>query len=144
MMFQALVLQNLYPLSDQQLEFQITGRLSCQRFLGLAGADKSPDEKTFRALRETLTGNERIEPLLVIFHATLEARGMFARQGQMVEATFVEAARPRNSREDTAAIKGPARCRKGGRSRRPRPGRGRWTRAGPGRTAGATPAAGTM
>jgi len=105
MMFKALVIQNLYQLSDQQLEFQITDRRSFKRFLGLTDADKSPDEKTFWAFRETLTRNELIEPLFVIFHATLEAKGMFARRGQMVDATFVEVARQRNSREDNAAIK---------------------------------------
>ena len=105
MMFKALVIQNLYQLSDQQLEFQITDRLSFKRFLGLTDADKSPDEKTFWAFRETLTRNELIEPLFVIFHAALETKGMFARKGQMVDATFVEVARQRNSREDNATIK---------------------------------------
>ena len=105
MMFKALVIQNLYQLSDQQLEFQITDRLSFKRFLGLTDADKSPDEKTFWAFRETLTRNALIEPLFSIFHAALEAQGMFARKGQMVDATFVEVARQRNSREDNATIK---------------------------------------
>ena len=105
MMFKALVIQNLYQLSDQQLEFQITDRLSFKRFLGLTDADKSPDEKTFWAFRETLTRNELIEPLFVIFHAALETKGMFARKGRMADATFVEVARQRNSREDNATIK---------------------------------------
>ena len=43
MMFKALLIQNLYQLSDQQLEFQITDRLSFKRFLGLSDADQSPD-----------------------------------------------------------------------------------------------------
>jgi transposase len=104
MMFKALIIQNLYQFSDTQLEFQITDRLSFQRFLGLTDVDGSPDEKTFWAFRETLTRHKLIEPLFAIFHAALEARGMFARKGQMVEATFVEVARPRNSREDNATI----------------------------------------
>ena len=105
MMFKALVIQNLYQLSDQQLEFQITDRLSFKRFLGLTDADKSPDEKTFWAFRETLTRNELIKPLFTIFHAALEAKGMFARRGEMVDATFVEVARQRNASEDHATIK---------------------------------------
>ena len=105
MMFKALVIANLYQLSDAQLEFQITDRLSFKRFLGLTDADKSPDEKTFWALRETLTRNALIEPLFALFHEALEAMGMFARKGQMVDATFVEVARQRNSREDNATIK---------------------------------------
>jgi transposase, IS5 family len=105
MMFKALIIQSLYQLSDAQLEFQITDRLSFKRFLGLTDADASPDEKTFWAFRETLTKNQLSEPLFASFHAALEARGMFARKGQMVDATFVEVARQRNSREDNAKIK---------------------------------------
>ena len=105
LMFKAVVIASLYQLSDQQLEFQIADRLSFKRFLGLTDADKSPDEKTFWAFRETLTNHELIEPLFDIFHAALESKGMFARQGQMVDATFVEVARQRNSREDNAKIK---------------------------------------
>jgi len=82
MMFKALVIQSLYQLSDQQLEFQITDRSSFKRFLGLTDADKSPDEKTFWAFREALTIHQLIEPLFDIFHAALESKGMFARKGQ--------------------------------------------------------------
>ena len=105
LMFKAMVIQNIYQLSDQQLEFQTTDRLSFKRFLGLTDADKSPDEKTFWAFRETLTKHDLFEPLFGIFHAALEAKGMFARKGQMVDATFVEVPRQRNSREDNARIK---------------------------------------
>ena len=105
MMFKALVIANLDQLGDAQVEFQVTDRLSFKRFLGLSDADKSPDEKTFWAFREMLTNHELIEPLFAIFHAALEAQGMFARKGQMVDATFVEVARQRNSREDNATIK---------------------------------------
>ncbi len=105
MMFKALLIANLYQLGDAQLEFQVTDRLGFKRFLGLSDADKSPDEKTFWAFREMLTNNQLIEPLFSIFHAALEANGMFARKGQMVDATFVEVPRQRNSREDNATIK---------------------------------------
>ena len=57
-MFKALVLQSLYQISDLQLQFQITDRLSCKRFLGLTHADQSPDEKTFWAFREMLARHE--------------------------------------------------------------------------------------
>src|SRR3954467_4870701 len=40
--FKALVLQALYNLSDDQLEYQICDRLSFMRFLGLGLADGSP------------------------------------------------------------------------------------------------------
>ena len=47
MMFKALVVQGLYNLSDEQLEYQIVDRSSFKRFLGLKKSDKVPDAKTF-------------------------------------------------------------------------------------------------
>ena len=105
MMFKAIVLASLSQLSDQQLEFQPTDRLSFKRFLGLSAADAAPEEKTFWAFREMLTTHELVGPLFAIFHAALEAKGMFARKGQMVAATFVEVPRQRNTREEKAKIK---------------------------------------
>ena len=105
MMFKAMLVQNLYQLSDAQLEFQIADRLSFKRFLGRSDADKSPDEKTFWAFREMLTTHELIGPLFDTFHQRREASGMFARKGQMIDASFVEVPRQRNSREDKARIK---------------------------------------
>ena len=77
MRFKALVIANLYQLGDAQLEFQITDRLSFKRLLGLTDADKSPDEKTFWAFRETLTKNELSAPLFAILHAALEGGAKF-------------------------------------------------------------------
>jgi len=47
MLLKALILQRLYDLSDEQLEFQINDRISFMRFLGLQLSDKVPDAKTF-------------------------------------------------------------------------------------------------
>lgn len=105
LMFKALVIASLYQLGDHQLEFQITDRMSFKRFLGLSEADKCPDEKTFWAFRESLVKNDLQRALFDIFHAALEAKGMFARKGQIVDATFVNVPRQRNSREDNASIK---------------------------------------
>ena len=105
LMFKALVIASLDQIGDRQLPFQITGRLSCKRFLGLTHSDKSPDKKTFRAFREMPARHDLLKPLFDLFHATLEAKGMFARKGQRVDATFVEVPRQRNAREDHATIK---------------------------------------
>ena len=45
LMFKILILQSLYNLSDDQLEFQIRDRLSFMRFLGLSLGDTVPDAK---------------------------------------------------------------------------------------------------
>jgi hypothetical protein len=43
LMFKVLVLQTLYPLSDDQTEYQIRDRLSFRRFAGMALEDRVPD-----------------------------------------------------------------------------------------------------
>lgn len=105
LMFKALVIQSLYNLSDEQLEFQITDRLSFKRFLGLSDADKSPDAKTFWAFREKLASQGLVELLFDTFHTELKGKGLIANKGQMVDATFVEVPRQRNSRQHNARIK---------------------------------------
>jgi len=105
LLFKVLVIQSLYNLSDAQIEFQITDRLSFKRFLGFSAADKAPDEKTVWAFREKLTRSGLVGGLFKAFHAELGRKGLFARKGQMVDATFVEVPRQRNSREENAAIK---------------------------------------
>jgi len=46
MMFKILVLQTLYNLADEQVEYQIRDRLSFMRFLGLGLEDTVPDATT--------------------------------------------------------------------------------------------------
>jgi hypothetical protein len=54
-MFRVLVLQALYTLSDDQIEYQLRDRLSFMRFAGLALEDAVPDAKTVWLYREQLT-----------------------------------------------------------------------------------------
>jgi hypothetical protein len=46
LMFKVLILQQLYNLSDDQIEYQIRDRLSFMRFLELGVEDRVPDTKT--------------------------------------------------------------------------------------------------
>ena len=105
MMFKALLIQGLYNLSDDQLEYQIVDRASFKRFLELKKSDKVPDSKTFWVFREYLIEKEVIEKLFTIFNETLDAAGVFANEGKMVDASFVEAPRQRNTREENKHIK---------------------------------------
>ena len=52
LMFKVLVLQTLYPLSDDATEYQLKDRLSFMRFCGLALHDPVPDAKTMWLFRE--------------------------------------------------------------------------------------------
>ena len=105
MLFKALLIQSLYNLSDDQLEYQIVDRASFKRFLGLKKSDKVPDSKTFWAFREQLIEKDIILGMFKIFKETLDSSGVFANEGKMVDASFVEAPRQRNTREENKHIK---------------------------------------
>jgi IS5 family transposase len=104
-LFKALLIQSLYNLSDDQLEFQIVDRASFKRFLGLKKSDKVPDSRTFWLFREQLIEKNVILGLFKRFNETLDAAGVFANEGKMVDASFVEAPRQRNTREENKHIK---------------------------------------
>jgi transposase, IS5 family len=105
LMFKVLVLQTLYTLSDDQTEYQIRDRLSFMRFLGLALEDRVPDAKTIWLFREQLTQAGAIERLFASFDAVLRQAGYLAMAGQIVDATVVEARRPRLTQEEKATVK---------------------------------------
>ena len=105
LMFKMLVLQALYNLSDDQLEYLIRDRLSFMRFLGLALENAVPDATTVWLFREALANAGLIEKLFATFNHHLEAKGYIARGGQIVDATIVNAPKQRNSRDENEAIK---------------------------------------
>ena len=127
LMFKVLVLQSLHGLADDAVSFQITDRHSFRAFLGLTPGDAVPDGQSERsgdrqpeAARRVSAANQTIAD----FRAALTAAGSFARlfegflrhlqqshglalaqAGVIVDATFVEVPRPRNTREQHAQIK---------------------------------------
>jgi IS5 family transposase len=105
LMFKVLVLQTLYTLSDDQTEYQIRDRLSFMRFLGLALEDRVPDAKTIWLFREQLTQAGAIERLFASFDAVLRRAGYLAMAGPIVDATVVEARRPRLTQDEKATVK---------------------------------------
>ena len=105
LMFKGLVIQQLYGLSDEQLEYQIEDRRSFQRFLGLDSYRRAPDAKTFWAFRERLVKLGLAEALFEQFAAQLEGLGYRARKGQLVDASLVPAPVQRNTREENAQLK---------------------------------------
>jgi len=106
MMFKALVVQSLYNLSDQQMEYQIKDRMSFMRFLGLNLEDTVPDATTLWSYRQALTEQGLLEGLFERFNAYLNERGYQAKAGQIIDASIVPVPRQRNTREENAAIKG--------------------------------------
>lgn len=105
LMFKILILQSLYNLSDDQLEFQIRDRLSFMRFLGLSLGDTVPDAKTVWLFREQLTEANLVKKLFERFDKFLRQSGFTARKGQIVDASIVPAPRQRNNRDENKQIK---------------------------------------
>ena len=83
-------------------------RLSFMRFLGLALEDRVPDAKTIWLFREQLTKAGAIDRLFQRFDAVLRDAGSLAMGGQFVDATVVQARRPRLTRDEKATLKGDA------------------------------------
>lgn len=105
MMFKILVLQRLYNLSDNQTEYQINDRMSFMRFLGLSLCDNVPDAKTIWKFKNDLSQTNAMEKLFCLFDEMLEKEGMITHKGTIVDATFVDAPRQRNSRDENKKIK---------------------------------------
>ena len=105
MMFKILVLQRLFNLSDDQTEYQITDRMSFQRFIGLSLGERVPDAKTIWLFRDTLTQSGVIRDLFMTFNGMLASKGIITHTGTIVDATFVDAPRQRNSRNENDKIK---------------------------------------
>lgn len=105
MMLKILILQRIYNLSDDQMEFQITDRMSFMRFLGLNLCDKVPDAKTIWNFRNELAKAKADEKLFEIFNEKLEKEGIIKHEGVIIDATFVDAPRQRNTRDENKEIK---------------------------------------
>ncbi len=105
LMFKILVVQSLYNLADDALEFQLRDRLSFLRFVGLNIGETVPDSRTIRLFREQLTEAQLVETLFERFNDHLAQCGFLARKGQIIDASIVAAPRQRNTREENERIK---------------------------------------
>lgn len=105
LIFKILILQTLYNLSDDQVEFQIKDRLSFMRFLSLELCQSVPDAKTIWLYRERLSQQSLIEKLFGAFDRALKERGYLAMSGQIVDASIISAPRQRMTKEEKETIK---------------------------------------
>lgn len=106
-MFKVLVLQALYNLSDEQMEYQIRDRLSFMRFLGLDLHQRIPDAKPIWLFRETLPQAGVVATLFTQFDTYL-ATHLQARGGQLIDAALIPMPTQRNTREENATLKADA------------------------------------
>jgi transposase len=85
LLFKILILQSLYNLADEALEFQILDRYSFSRFLGLHAASKVPDATTIWRFREDLAKAGKVEELFRTFDEFLRDNGFEARKGKIID-----------------------------------------------------------
>jgi len=105
MMYKILILQKLYNMADDKTEYQIKDRLSFQRYLGLSLCDTVPDAKTIWNFRETLQEAQALDGIFERFVGQLEGKGIITHSGSIVDATFVDVPRQRNTRKENEEIK---------------------------------------
>ena len=103
-MFKMSLLQDLYNISDDATEYLINDRLSFQRFMGMELGEKAPDSKTLWLFKEKL-GEDGMRELFDLFNKKLTEIGIVKREGSLIDASFVEVPRQRNSRDENKTIK---------------------------------------
>ena len=91
-MFKALLLQQMYGLSDPQLEELLADRLSFRRFLGLALSDRVPDHTTIWRFREDLANSGLAERAFALITGQIERAGLLLKRGTLIDASLVPAA----------------------------------------------------
>jgi len=106
-MFKVLVVQKYHGLSDDATEAQIADRLSFQSFLGLQLGDEMPDAKTIWDFKRRIEADDREggRRLFEAFDAVLESKNLISREGSIIDASFIDAPRQRNTRDQNAQIK---------------------------------------
>jgi len=120
-MLKALYLASLYDLSDPALEAELIDRVSFRLFCGFGLDATTPDETTLCRFRNDCIAAGVLEKAFAEVNRQLDAKGLIARKGTIIDATIVSAAsrrppveagaKPRLGREQGASF-----TRKGGKS----------------------------
>jgi len=105
LMFKTLIIKRLFNLSHDQTEYQINDRISFMRFLKLGLEDRVPDAKTIWLYEDILSKSEVGKELFEMFNAVIAGKGYVTRTGSIVDASFIEAPRRKNTKEQREALK---------------------------------------
>jgi IS5 family transposase len=105
LMFKLLILQQLYNISDEALEYQVKDRLSFMEFLNLGLEDRVPDSKTIWLFRQRLKEQNKIEPLFEKFSSYLNQQGYQAKGGQIMDATLVPVPKQKITKQEKKELK---------------------------------------
>ncbi len=89
LMIKILCLQSWYTISDEEVEFQITDRLSFQKFLGYP--KNIPDYSTIWRFREELTEADLIDEIWDELHRQINLLNLVVKEGKIQDASFIDA-----------------------------------------------------
>ena len=90
-MVKLMVLQQWYDASDEAMEEALWDRISFKRFVGLGIEDNVPDHSTISRFRKEVTERGLGRRLFKELACQLDRRGLFVKQGTLLDATIVEA-----------------------------------------------------
>ena len=79
--------------------------MSFMRFLRINLCDKVPDAKTIWKFKNDLAEAKAADKLFCMFDEFLEKEGLISHKGTIVDATFVDVPRQRNTRDENKKIK---------------------------------------
>ena len=84
--------QQWYGLADEALEDAVYDSQALRQFVGIdLGVEAVPDATTVLKFRHRLEQHQLTQTLLAAVNADLEARGLWMRQGTLVDATLIAA-----------------------------------------------------
>lgn len=106
LMIKILFVQRLNGLSSERMEFLLVDSMSVQRFMNLIPGDDFPDQNTIWLYLEQIVEANLTKKLFRRVLSSLKSGGLkLGRKGSIIDATFVEVPRQRNSRKENESIK---------------------------------------
>jgi IS5 family transposase len=104
LMVGVLLIQQLFNLSDEKMEFQLPDRLSFQRLVGWRANSQIPDRTTIWKFKETLIQANASGSIFDAVNKQLSKLGCIARGGQTIEASIVQAPKQSLSKEEKGRV----------------------------------------
>lgn len=105
LIYKIIVIKRLFNLSAEETEYQINDRLSFMKFLHLGLGDAVPDAKTIWLYEEKLAKSGTDKELFELLNKQIEEAGYITRAGSIVDATFIEAPKRKNTKEQREKLK---------------------------------------
>ena len=100
-----IVLQQLYDnLTDEDTEYALLDRGSWQRLIGMADTRNLPDARTIRHFKNQLAQTGSTSELFADVQRQLNAAGLVAKGGQMIDATIVHSPKMHFTKDENETI----------------------------------------